>query len=87
VEGRECTVDKVNLDLCQQACERLVQLDWTIGYMLTSNDHDVLYDALKLAREALQPVDDNSPKCDCGASNDPGACGHHPSCPMKKVEG
>ena len=31
-------------------------------------------------------VDDSS-KCNCGASRDPGACGHHPSCPMKKLEG
>ena len=27
------------------------------------------------------------PECTCGASKDPAACGHSPSCPMKKVEG
>lgn len=27
------------------------------------------------------------PKCTCGANNDPGACGHHPLCPMKSREG
>lgn len=25
--------------------------------------------------------------CECGASRDPGSCGHHPLCPMKAIEG
>ncbi len=31
----------------------------------------------------LEPL----PSCNCGAAQDPGSCGHHPSCPMKATEG
>lgn len=27
------------------------------------------------------------PRCTCGAHGDPGSCGHHPSCPLKEIEG
>ncbi len=27
------------------------------------------------------------PECTCGASTDPGSCGHHPDCPLKPIEG
>jgi hypothetical protein len=33
-----------------------------------------------------QAVKGEYPKCTCGADSDPGACGHHPLCPMKTVE-
>jgi UDPglucose 6-dehydrogenase len=34
-----------------------------------------------------QPPKPRPPRCNCGAASDPAACGHHPDCPMKSIEG
>lgn len=52
------------------------------GWRVAEAMREVLVDCLGLERRFAE-----EPSCNCGASSDPGSCGHHPSCPMKKVEG